>query len=395
MLCGTDFGSDKHSLLVIYKSLIRSKIDYGAQVYANASPNSLKILENIQNKALRIALRALPCTPACMLEEEAGILPLALRRRQQIINFWARVQSRKIGNPVSDLFGTGFFIKAKYDKGKHRAMPFGAYTQSIVEEAGLKDVSVADLRPSKVPPWTLQDPSVDIYISKKLTKSDLPHLVKAETLSYIDQNYAEHLKIYTDGSKNPETGIVACAFYIPSKNIKNIKRLSNHLSIFSAELLAIKDALDWVISNKPIHTAILSDSLSSLQSIQNRGSSSRPDLIKDILEQNDKCLEKNLMVTMVWVPAHVGLKGNEVVDGLAKEGLRRVEVNDPVPLAPTEVYSLARRHVINEWRSARTPKTYINTFDRTSVSLQPPNKLPTFCYTVTLTGDRGQNLGQA
>jgi len=30
MLTGTDYGLDKKSLLVIYKSLIRSKIDYGA-----------------------------------------------------------------------------------------------------------------------------------------------------------------------------------------------------------------------------------------------------------------------------------------------------------------------------------------------------------------------------
>jgi len=60
MLTGTDYGSDKKSFLVIYKSSIRSKIDYGAQIYASASPNSLKTLDTIQNKALRIAQRALP-----------------------------------------------------------------------------------------------------------------------------------------------------------------------------------------------------------------------------------------------------------------------------------------------------------------------------------------------
>ena len=38
MLRGTDFGADKNSLLLIlYKSLLRSKIDYGAQIYSSTS----------------------------------------------------------------------------------------------------------------------------------------------------------------------------------------------------------------------------------------------------------------------------------------------------------------------------------------------------------------------
>ncbi|KAH3737363.1 hypothetical protein DPMN_043946 [Dreissena polymorpha] len=40
--------------------------------------------------ALRIALSALNYTPGALLEEEAGMLPLDLRRKQQSINFWAR-----------------------------------------------------------------------------------------------------------------------------------------------------------------------------------------------------------------------------------------------------------------------------------------------------------------
>ena len=102
MLRGTGYGSDKNSLL-LYKALIRPKIDYGAQIYSCASPNALKLLDSIQNKALRIALRALTCTPIQLLEEEAGILPLKLRREQQTLNYWARFQSRHGANPVSKI----------------------------------------------------------------------------------------------------------------------------------------------------------------------------------------------------------------------------------------------------------------------------------------------------
>ena len=62
MLRGTKFGSNKTSLLLLYKSLIRSKLDYGGIVYACASKTHLEKLDSIQQKALVIALAALPST---------------------------------------------------------------------------------------------------------------------------------------------------------------------------------------------------------------------------------------------------------------------------------------------------------------------------------------------
>jgi hypothetical protein len=56
MLKGTDFGTDKNSLLLLYTSLIRSKIDYGAQVYSCAKKTHLNKLDTVQNTALRLAL---------------------------------------------------------------------------------------------------------------------------------------------------------------------------------------------------------------------------------------------------------------------------------------------------------------------------------------------------
>lgn len=66
----------KASFYYIIMSLIRSKIDYGAQIYDSAGPSLLKRLDIVQNTALRIALRALSSTPIYLLEAEAGIIPL-------------------------------------------------------------------------------------------------------------------------------------------------------------------------------------------------------------------------------------------------------------------------------------------------------------------------------
>ena len=83
MLRGTYFGSNKNSLLLLYKSLVRPKLDYGAIVCAGTSKSALIMVENIQRKAQTIALRALPSTPSVYLELEARIEHLTLWREAQ------------------------------------------------------------------------------------------------------------------------------------------------------------------------------------------------------------------------------------------------------------------------------------------------------------------------
>ncbi len=94
VLQGTNYGCSKNSLLLIYKSLIQSQLDYSALVYSVASKSQLDRLDVIQGKALRLALRALPCTPLSVLCVEAGVAPLHIRREEQSLRYWARVGTR-------------------------------------------------------------------------------------------------------------------------------------------------------------------------------------------------------------------------------------------------------------------------------------------------------------
>ncbi|KAH3726394.1 hypothetical protein DPMN_052256 [Dreissena polymorpha] len=63
--------------------------------------------------------------------------------------------------------------------------------------------------------------------------------------------------------------------------------------------------------------------MSSLESIKNRNSRSRPDILASILELHQQGLDKSLKVTLVWCPAHVNISGNEQADRGANEGLLR------------------------------------------------------------------------
>jgi len=54
----SSWGADQHTLLHLYRSLVRSKLDYGSVVYGSARESYLSILDPIQNHALRLCLGA-------------------------------------------------------------------------------------------------------------------------------------------------------------------------------------------------------------------------------------------------------------------------------------------------------------------------------------------------
>jgi len=60
----TSILADQHMLLHLYRSLVRSKLDYGSVVYCSACKSYLRILDPIQNHALRLCVGAFRTSPA-------------------------------------------------------------------------------------------------------------------------------------------------------------------------------------------------------------------------------------------------------------------------------------------------------------------------------------------
>lgn len=81
VLAHTKWGADPKSLLMIYKALILSKIDYGSIVYSSARKGHLFRLDKIQNLGIRYCLNAFPTTPVQSLYCESAMMPLEQRRK--------------------------------------------------------------------------------------------------------------------------------------------------------------------------------------------------------------------------------------------------------------------------------------------------------------------------
>jgi len=84
---GSTWGANKKTLIIIYRTLIRS-------IAYNSAPDTTKNrLDVIQHKALHIACGAFCFTAASAMQVDTGALPLALHRSQQEIKYLVKVKS--------------------------------------------------------------------------------------------------------------------------------------------------------------------------------------------------------------------------------------------------------------------------------------------------------------
>ena len=87
--------------------------------------------------------------------------------------------------------------------------------------------------------------------------------------------------------------------------------------------MAILLALQWVEEVRPLRAVICSDSSSSLISLKNNKSEGRPDVLIKMQQTLYRIQMMGPSIILVWIPAHIGIKGNEVADKCAKEATKR------------------------------------------------------------------------
>ena len=131
------------------------------------------------------------------------------------------------------------------------------------------------------------------------------------TLSAFD----DHKKIFTDGSKDGSK--VSAAAVCDGRVF--LSRLPDNASIFTAELRAILLAINLINTSSSKAFVILVDSLSSIQAIENRNWS-HP-VVQEILIKLHHLIASGSSITFMWIPSHIGIKGNTLADTAAKLAL--------------------------------------------------------------------------
>ncbi|XP_035985721.1 uncharacterized protein LOC118559100 [Fundulus heteroclitus] len=340
-VAGNDWGADKQSLLNIYRALMRSAIDYGCIVYEAAAKTSLQIVDKLQYRALRLATGATKTTPINALLVEAGDTPLEIRRVRISLSYWIRVKSSSEGNPAKSI------IKNCWEYSKFTRKGFGWNVNEWAKMYELEDKTFSQNNPiSAVPPWLFPETKVDLKIHEM--KREWKHNeVGVKSSIYIRQSFYSFLKIYTDGSKNSK-GNVGIGIFIPEFNICICERLTDLLSIYTAEMVAIIFSLQWVEEVRPDRVVICTDSKAAIESIHS-GGNSRKDLVIEIYQSLYRLYRYGIEVQFCWVPAHEGVKGNETADKLAKKALGK-QNKDQISFGKGEGKSIIKKKETEIWQ---------------------------------------------
>ena len=176
---------------------------------------------------------------------------------------------------------------------------------------------------SSVPPWIDLGFEVKDELCIQLSRNEPTNILK-KVAELTISNYSNFLQIYTDGSKMEVEGSIRVggSFYVPHLDYLSKFRFRNFNTVFTAEVLTIKMAQRWILDNEFESESflILSDSKSALQALLSRDAKGQ-ELIYSCLETIMQLKERRINLKFQWVPAHVGVVGNEVVDKAAKESL--------------------------------------------------------------------------
>ena len=195
---------------------------------------------------------------------------------------------------------------------------------------------------------------IDTELHLSIGKQTPSYLAKSRALEHMDK-WSGYSHIFTDGSKIEER--VAYGIFIKDVNINIASRLSDNLTIFTAELFAIYQALLHVTGYKPAKCVIFSDSLSSLQSLVSTHSGLRPHLLRDIYFTLQEIEELGIDLWIVWIPAHVGIAGNETADQLAKTAIAFQNISQPIPLSIPEIKAVILAYLLSNWQLLRDTST--------------------------------------
>jgi ribonuclease HI len=194
----------------------------------------------------------------------------------------------------------------------------------------------------KVPPWILNI-DVNLSISDLLKSKTLPKTYNSELQSLLE-DYKEYTIFFTDESKTDE-GVGSSVIY---KENKIMIKIPNSCTISSAEAIAISHLLDIIKQNKITKSIILSDSLSTITNVQNY---LQPNDISRKIQNQISSLElQSQSITMIWIPSHAGIQGNELADTYAKQAITSPDAYQINIHTLQDSKNIINKFITNQWQ---------------------------------------------
>lgn len=318
-LSGVWWGAHPYSQKLLYNAIVRSVLDYGSFTLEPCSKVALSKLDRIQFQALRIILGAMKSSPTNALQVEATDSPLSLRRQYLADRFYLRLsllddhplipKLQELSTLITD---SGFWFNKNppcliNSLRKFNNLPDPSYSCSLLPLFSCMYEAL------------IYQPNIilNFGISKNEPGANNSFLHK------IDNFWRGWTLLFTDSSRLVISGAVGSAVWIPKYSVILSYKCPALTSVFTGELVAILEAIKFVITHGINKSIIFSDSLSGLQSIKANPFSSKVSypLVLSIRQSLWECHTRNLEISLAWIPSHTGIQGNEIADTHAKEAI--------------------------------------------------------------------------
>ena len=315
LLSRMPWANQPKTMITLVKSLVRSRLYYGLEACYDMPPSLITAIERAECRAIKLALGLPRATPRYLAYREAGMLPAKLYLQFICAKYQFRSQTTDNSTGVEVLGDFGGPATARF------CVPFRDFTQDLVRAAGVEGQRAARRPIHPYPPWVVEGARVELEVAG-LRKSDNPLILQTAARELINNQYNHCICVYTDGSMMTEG--VGAAFVVPQLSNLTRKYQLPHVSIFTAELVAILMALNFFndLYQPPMAVSVFSDSLSALQAIKHNSQSSREDVVKEIVVVCHQLITRGTDIVLQWVPSHVGVPGNESADRAAKQAAR-------------------------------------------------------------------------
>ncbi|XP_025416794.1 uncharacterized protein LOC112688000 [Sipha flava] len=351
-----EWGAEINILIKLYRSLVRSKLDYGSICYTNANPNILKTIDIIHNSGLRVAAGAFRSSPIPSILSISGEPPLHVRRIKLALNYISRILSSPKNSTLPFLtqnrFANTFCSNLNLKKPLDLRMLYEISHNNIDPNLIIKREC------SVVPPWRVPTFLVNTSLADHSKKETL-NVIYKNLFNEIMDSFPSKSQIYTDASKI-NSG-VAIAIINGEQSISY--KLPDHNSIYTAEYFALLEGVHLAIQLPDSTINICTDSLSALNNLKyNLHSSILAIIISNIIEKANK------NIRFIWTPGHCGIDGNEKADKVAREA-----VNNPLTEIRTyssliDIHRYVNTYCTDLWESEwrRTPSNKLRKIKNTT-----------------------------
>lgn len=281
-LIGKKWGLRPKMIRYIYTAIIKPMVTYGAFVWWPRVDvqSARKELAKVQRLASLCITGAMRTTPSAALDVILDMPPLHFQVEREAMNTAWRIQQYK----------------------KYKPGDFTGHLSILGKISAFCDLEmISDVIPKT---YDFEKPFETVYPTREEWTGGQV-VIEEGAIAY-----------YTDGSR--KDGKVGLGVWGPGCRVR--RSLGNSPNIFQAEVHAIEICARLCQRRSDLrrkHIYIISDSQSALQALESFMITSA--LVLECLTILKELAKRN-RVTLMWVPGHEGIEGNEMADELAKKG---------------------------------------------------------------------------